>query len=235
MAFSKTYIIDTALIDKNKRLRLSNLFVIFQEMAEAHGETIGTGKAATTDVGLKWIITRHSAKIERLPTYGEKVEVYTYPGKNNPYFFYRYFFIKDEKGNIIIRATSIWAIVDAKTNKLVYDPFKRKLPEESFDFELPIPAKINEDINDKVDEYHVRYSDIDLNGHVNNSRYLEMIQNLHDSAFYKEHEIDSILINYFAELKENDDVILYSNNSNPEIIKGTSKDKDSFKVIINYK
>ena len=235
MAFSRKYVIDTSLIDKNKRLRLSNLFVLFQEVAEAHAETLGTGKANTTDVGLKWIITRYAIKFNCLPTYGEKVEVFTYPCKNNPFFFFRNFFIKDEQGNIIIRAASIWAVIDAKTNKIVTNPFKKPLPEESFDFELATPEKIVEDVNNKVGEYHIKYSDIDLNGHVNNSRYIEMIQNLHDSEFYKNHEYDSLLINYFAELKENDKVILYSNSANPEIIKGSTLDKDSFKVIINYK
>lgn len=235
MAYSRKYIVDTSLVDKNKRLRLSNLFVMFQEVAEAHAEILGIGKASTTDVGLKWVITRYMIKFERMPTYGEKIEVFTYPNKNNPYFFFRNFFIKDEKGNIIIKAASVWAIIDAKTNKVVINPFKKTLPEESFDSELPTPEKINEDVDKKFGEYHIQYSDIDLNGHVNNSRYIEMIQNIHNSEYFLNHEFDSLLINYFMELKENDVVTLYSNSSNPEIIKGSTKDKDSFKVIIYYK
>ena len=235
MAYQKEYIVDTSLVDKNKRLRLSNLFVLFQEVGEAHAETLGIGKPSTTDVGLKWIITRYSVKLDRLPTYGERIRIFTYPCKNNPCFFYRNFFIKDESDKVIIKASSIWTIVDGKTNKIALHPFKQDLPVESFDFELPTPEKIVENVSNKVGQYKIQYSDIDLNGHANNSRYIEMIQNLHDSDFFKDHEYDYLLINYFSELKEKDIVELYSNRSNPEIIKGSISGKDSFKVIINYK
>lgn len=235
MAHSKQFYISTCRVDKNKKLRLSDLFSLFQDVAGEHGEMLDIGKAKTTDVGRKWIITRYVVKIERLPIYGETVRIYTYPCKNNPCFFYRNYFVKDEQDNIVIKASSIWAILETKTNKIVFNPFKKPLPEESFDFELGIPEKILDDVDNKVGEYRIQYSDLDLNGHANNSRYIEMIQNLHDSDFRNEHEYDSILINYFAELKEKDVVNLYSNNSNPEIIKGVIGDKVSFKAIVTYK
>ena len=48
MSYSKEYVIDTGYVDKNRRLSLAKLFLMFQECAEAHAETIVTGRDKTT-------------------------------------------------------------------------------------------------------------------------------------------------------------------------------------------
>ena len=236
MIHSRQYNIDTGYVDKNKRLRLSNLFLMFQEIAEEHAEILGIGKDKVIEAGRKWIITRHGVKINRLPSFGEKVTLYTYPGKYNPFFLYRHFYLKDKDDNILLTAISIWAVLDAKTNKIIVNPFDVKLPEGHQDFELSVPSKIEDDPKNKVKDYVIQYSDIDLNGHLNNTRYLELVQNVHDSSFYLNHEFASVLINYFSEIKEGETVNLYSDLSDKqEIIKGSVNDRDCFKAIITYK
>lgn len=236
MAYYKEIELDVEHVDKNKELRLSNLFLLFQEVAQEHAEILGIGKDKVFNNGRKWIITRQNVKINRLPKFGEKIKVYTYPGKNNPFFFYRSFYISDEKDNILVTSTSIWTILDASTNKIVANPFGHPLPEESREFELPIPQKIEENPTNKFKEREIFYSDIDLNGHLNNTRYLELIQNLHDSDFYKNNKVDGIIINYFSEIKENEIVTLYLDKiDKKEIIKGAVNDRDCFKAIITYK
>lgn len=235
MALTKEYVIDTGFVDKNKRLSLSRLFLMFQECAEAHAEELGIGRANTTEIGRKWIITRYYVKFNALPKYGDTVKVTTYPGKNNPFFFYRHFYVEDLKGNILIIASSVWAVLDAKTNKIVTNPFGKKTPEESREFELPLPSKIEEDATNKIKEHQVEYSDIDLNGHLNNTRYIELIQNLHNSAYYKDHIYDTFLINYFYEIKEDEVVSMYLDQTDNDIVKGSVNDHDCFKARITYK
>lgn len=236
MPFYKDYNVDTGFVDANKRLSLSKLFLMFQEVAEAHADTLDIGKAQTTDKGRKWIITRYSVKFNKLPNYGDKVRMYTYPLKNNPFFFYRNFYLEDEKGELLVIASSVWAVLDASTNKIVANPFGKLLPEENMDFELPAPIKIEEDAINGVKTHHVEYSDIDLNGHLNNTRYIELIQNLHDSNFYKEYVFDTFVVNYFSEIKEKEDVTLYLDKvDNKEVIKGAVGSRDCFKAIITYK
>ena len=236
MAHSRIYNLDVEHVDKNKTLRLSNLFLMFQEIAQEHAELLDIGKDKVFNNGRKWIITRYKTKIIRMPKFGEQVTLYTYPGKNNPFFFYRHFYLKDEKGNIIAISSSVWAILDEKTNKIIVNPFGKNLLEESTDFELDIPNKIEEDASNKIKEHKLEYSDIDINGHLNNTRYIELIQNLHNSDFYKDNEIDSIILNYFSEIKEDETVSLYlDKNDKKEIIKGAVNSRDCFKAIITYK
>ena len=79
----------------------------------------------------------------------------------------------------------------------------------------------------------VRYSDIDLNGHLNNTKYIDYIIDLHDSDFYKKNSIVRFLINYEKELMDNDVLNLFSDHQNPEYIKG-EVDKTAFEVNISY-
>ena len=194
---------------------------MFQESAEEHSEILGIGHDKTTFAGRKWVITRYSLKINRMPKFEENITVYTYPGKPNPYFLYRHFYVKDEKGHLLAVASSVWTILDANTNKIVANPFDIVVPGESTEFELDLPAKINDDATNKVKEHQIEYTDIDLNGH--------------DTEFYKNHEIDSFLINYFSEIKEKEIVKLFVDNKDKEVIKGSVGDRDCFKAVIIYK
>lgn len=235
MPFEQSCHINASLVDKNKKLRLSNLFLLLQDVAGKHAEKLGVGKSATTDVGLKWMVVRYYIEFYDVPSYGDTVTIGTYPGNANPFFFYRYFYIKDKNGNKIIKASSIWVIIDNKTNKIISNPFIDKIEGECFDDELPIPAKIVEDTNNKIKNVKIEYSDIDINGHVNNVRYIEMIQDINDSDFYKNHQYRTFLINYSNEIKENDVVGLYRDiNDEYELIKGTVHSKESFKAKATY-
>ena len=80
----------------------------------------------------------------------------------------------------------------------------------------------------------VRYSDVDLNGHLNNTKYIDYILDVHDSEFYKKNRISHFVINYDKELMDNNLFNLYSNSSNPEYIKGEIDGATAFEVNIAY-
>ena len=222
--------------DINLETKLSNLFLMFQEVSSRHSEMLGIGKADTIDKGLRWVITRFEVEIIKMPKYGDVVNVLTYPGESNPLFFYRHFVIEDKKHNVLVRASSVWAIINAATHQVVKDPFHGKsLPKEHRDDELAIPSKIEGDASEFIYKTTIRYSDIDLNSHLNNTRYIELIQNAFDLSFYKENVIERININYLAELKEGDEVSVYSNNENPCIIIGKKDNKNHFVAKLTYK
>ena len=85
-----------------------------------------------------------------------------------------------------------------------------------------------------VDSHKVRYTEIDLNGHLNNTSYVEYILNTHDNEFYKHNRISSININYDKEIKNTEIVDLFSNKESPEIIKGRVNGENRFTAKIEY-
>jgi acyl-ACP thioesterase len=132
----------------------------------------------------------------------------------------RYFFITDSKGEVIVRSSSIWALIDNSTRRVIVDrDVISKLPEEKYDDQLPLPEKISlPDDNRFIEKRTIHYSDLDFNSHMNNVRYVELVTDTHDSAFYKNHHIKSINLNYMKEIKEKEAVEIFTDASNPETI-----------------
>ena len=233
--FTKEFHIGSNDVDQFLELKLPSFFRMMQDVATEHAEVFNVGKAMTIDKGLYWVITRIEIEILDMPKYLEDVILHTYPGDDMKFIFPRYFLLYDKKGKLLIRASSTWMVINRSTHMVCLKPFEGKvLPNEHHDDELPLPgkAKRSEDVS-LIEERKVRYSDIDLNGHLNNTKYIDYIVDIHDSEFYKKNRISRFLINYEKEIKDNDVLTIYADKNNPEYIRGES-DKTSFEVNITY-
>ena len=234
--YKKSYYIGSNDVDKFLDLKLPSLFKMMQDISTEHAEVIGIGKENTINKGMFWVITRMEVDIIRMPKYLDTVHLITYPGDNMRFIFPRYFRLEDEQGNCLIRASSVWMVLDKSNHRINMNPFPEvKLPEEHMNDELKMPEKAKDDSNlNEVENRKVRYSDIDLNGHLNNTKYIDYIMDIHDSDFYANHKIKHFLINYEKEIVDNNVLTLLTNNDSPEVIKGKLEDKTSFIANITY-
>ena len=216
--YQKNYHIGSNDVDQFLELKLSSFFKMMQDIATEHAEVFNIGKANTIDKGLYWVITRIEIDINDMPKYLEDVELVTYPGDDMRFIFPRYFHLLDKKGKTLIRASSTWMVMNRATHNVCLNPFKDfKSPSEHHEGELALPSKVKKDENvSLIEKRKVRYSDIDLNRHLNNTKYIDYIIDLHDSEFYKENQISHFLINYEKELKDSEEISLFSNQNNPE-------------------
>ena len=222
-------------VDYKLEVKLSSLFLFFQEVSALQAEILHIGNDATIDKGLHWVITRFAVDITRMPVDNEVIKVSTYPADNNGLFFYRHYRIYDKNNNVIVKATSVWVVIDAKTHQLKKDPFNGLiLPAEHYDDELPLPGKVNVTDMEYIYTRKVRYSDIDLNTHLNNTRYIEFISDSFPLSFYDEYKIKNILINYNAEFVVDDEIKIYRSTINPYIISGRKEDKDHFLAKLEF-
>ena len=232
---SKKYYLGTSDVDAFLELKISSMFVMLQDAATEHAELLGVGKTETIDKGLFWVISRYSVSIERMPRYLDTVVVKTYPGDDLRFIFPRYFQIEDEQGNVLIRASSTWCVLDKNTHSVCMNPFNgKKLPPEHYEGEEPLPRKVVTDEVRVVDKRVVRYSDIDLNSHLNNTKYIDYFMDTKSLDFYKSHRIKHITINYEKEMLYGDEVTLLSNEKDNEYIVGMVNDKRIFEINIDY-
>ena len=216
--YKKEFIISNNDVDYRFYLKPANLYRIFQDIALKATEEVGSDSISLSKRGIDWVITRMDVEIKRLPRCNEKITVCTYPGKDLAMLYPRYFYILDENNNVIIRASSIWALIDAKTRKVIVDKDTiKKLPPETSEYELPLPGKIaaSEEKN-LIETRTIHYSDLDFNCHMNNVRYVELLMDVHDFEFYKIHRPTFISLNYMKEIREKDKVSVYSDLNNPE-------------------
>lgn len=223
-------------VDSNFDLKMSSFFKMMQDIAVEHSEMLGVGHHQTIDKGVIWIINRFQVQVNEMPKYRQNVILKTYPGKTNKFIFPRHFILLDENNNVLIRASSTWLVLSKDTRRIVMSPFENNdLPYEVDEGELPMPGKIEASDTYFIENRKVRYNDIDLNGHLNNTKYIDYIFDLHNSSFYSKYVVKDLLINYNHEIKDGDVVELYSNGGNPESISGRINGLNIFDVKITYK
>ena len=222
-------------VDSNLELKVSSLFKYMQVVASNHVGTLHAGHLDLMKYNMLWVVIRMDVKIYRTPKLEEELLFTTHPGETKSFIFPRFFEIYDKKGNLVIAVSSLWTLIDKTTRRVVLKPDGFvKIKAEKDKNDLPDPLKVSGEATNLVDTHKVRYTDIDLNGHFNNTSYIECILNTHNSDFYKKHRISSILINYDKEIRDGEKIDLYSNGGSPEIIKGKVGEENRFTAKISY-
>jgi len=210
--FSKTYHIDLRDVDFTKKLKLSNLFSYFQDIASQAAEVLGYGiETLEEKFGVAWVVTRIRVEIIRLPVWDEEITIETWPLDPGKVEFDRDYLVKDANGNVIIRAVSKWVIMDIKERKLkrselIGIQYPESRTERAIEGRLGKLKDFGqlEAAYDKV----IGYSDIDFNGHLNNSKYVDYIMDCFPVEDHKNYSIQVIDINFLQEALPGDSIKL---------------------------
>ena len=200
LTYEKKILIRSEQVDMTRRLRMSELFRIMEEASIAHTEELGCTRDRTLDRGLLWIITRQQAEIEELPAYDEEIIVRSWQGDMMHVFFPRFYEI-ERAGRVIVRGQALWMLLDEESRQMVmpedYDIFIPGRPGSDDIMLAPvvIPSELREgesgnDVNSGAgagivirQDLVTRFSQVDINGHMNNTRYFDII----DDALYTLH------------------------------------------------
>ncbi len=162
--------------DVSARIKPSAILEIMQEMAGAHAEMLDVGRSRLLPMNLAWVLTRVEVRMDRYPVSGEAITVETFPMPNRRVFFPRYFVFRDAQGNQIGCAGSIWVVLDIHTRKMANAAEIAPLLPDNSDLTAPMgmPATVEEIPGEEQESFRSPvYTDLDMNGHVNNTRYLD--------------------------------------------------------------
>lgn len=167
--------------DQYGRMQPASVLDIFQDIATMQAEDMGIGRDDMLKNGVFWAVIRSKFEIVRTPSHFQVVTVRTWPHSPTRFSFMRDYSMRDEEGNLLIKATTEWVLMDVETRKFVSvkdcyhgsDDFDEA---RSFDRK---PRKIPdfEEGNRPVCTVVPSYSDIDVNGHVNNAMYANYVIN----------------------------------------------------------
>lgn len=221
--------------DANRRLRLSRLFTMLQEASIAHTTALGMGREMTLDRGLLWIVTLQQARIRRLPEYDETVRLRSWPGKMMHLLFPRYYRIEDQKGGALVEASALWALMDRKTRRVVFpELFGVKIRGVHTGKEIPLPAAPKAPSAAEESTFTVPYSYVDLNGHMNNTRYFDLAEDRMPEAFHGR-PIVGIQTEYAKEAREGDTILLKSEASpDAYLLTGEQNGTKLFRLSLTY-
>lgn len=163
----------------DKRLTLVSLVDYFQDCSTFQSEDYGVGIDVLKERSRAWMVLSWQIEILRRPALGEKIVAQTWPYAFKAFFGYRNFALKDEAGEYLAKANSVWALIDTKTGH----PTKTE-PELISGYKLEPPLlmpeysrKIRAPEGGAVKEaFPVGKLHIDTNGHVNNGQYIAMAE-----------------------------------------------------------
>lgn len=164
-------------VDLHRRLRTSRLFELLQEASIRHTEELGMGRDKTLDKGILWMVGLQRAEIRRMPVYDEQIVLKSWPGKTMHLFFPRYYQLETVEGEPLLKASALWTLVDEKTRKVVFpEKYGVVIEGEVTGEEISLPASPRKLETDRAEPFRVPYSYVDLNGHMNNTRYFDLAE-----------------------------------------------------------
>jgi len=225
--FHKDFEVRSYQVDPDGKLNLTALSNLFQEIAWRHADSADFGRNLQ-EQHLSWIMARMDIKCENLPSWGDSIKVYTAGRGKDKLFAFREFLVTNTEGHTLVEGMSSWVLMNLQSKRL-HKP-EKVLPAELFD-----PAEKPDWQPEKVEcggellkseKLKVRFSDLDLNKHVNNTSYVRWVENI-----LRENGCDTprFLINYLAECVMGDELEIHLfKNGDDFIVQGMVEDKQVF-------
>lgn len=190
-------------VDFTGRLTMGVLGNHLLNCAGFHASERGFGIAEINENHYTWVLSRLAIELEDMPRQYEDFSINTWIENVYRLFTDRNFELQDKNGKTIGYARSVWAMISMETRKPadLISLHGNNLGQYVSDRECPIdkPGRIKVSVDAPVEEYQTRYSDIDINGHVNSIKYIEHILDLFPMDTFKEKQVKRFEMAYVAE------------------------------------
>lgn len=181
-------------IDHRKKITLPGIINYFQDCTTFHSELLGLGVDYLAEHKRAWVLSAWQVEVVRYPEIAEEISVHTWASGFRGMMGDRNFCMKDQEGNVVAYANSLWVYMDMAKGRPV-KPVQEELDLYGTGEPLDmghIERKIL--VSDKLEEresFAVRRYHIDTNNHVNNCQYVQMAM-----EFIEEQEIKHLRVEY---------------------------------------
>jgi acyl-ACP thioesterase len=180
------------------------MLLYIQQIAGEHSDSFSLTYDALAQRGIFWAVIRHKIEISRMPMENETITLETWPMPTTRVAYPRSTVAYDEQGNVLFRSVCLWILMDLKDRSMLV-PKKSGVEVNGFlrGDELPTPKSLlPHDLRNSISRTVV-FSDLDRNGHMNNARYLDWVQDLLSSEHHREHSVKELTMCYINEALEN--------------------------------
>lgn len=241
--YEQNFQIDDSCVDRFDRMKPSAILLLVQEAAGHHCDLLRLDYDTMSQHQLFWAISRHRVQITRLPLRGETIRLETWPLPTTRVAFPRSVVAYDADGNECFRSISLWVLMDCNTRNMIL-PGKSGIVLSGTvrGTELAVPSSLVPAKSRNLGRRTVSFTDLDRNGHMNNTRCMDWISDLLPSAFHHDHPVKEFTICYLSEAREGQSLELHwdflrenvaqvdAYRHNPE----TQKDQRVFSVQIQF-
>ena len=189
--------------DMNGHIKLPDVVLLSLQVSGMQSIELGVGdKTILENYNLVWIIAGYDIEVIRLPRFGEEITIETEALSYNRLFCYRRFTIYDEAGQELIHMMTTFVLMDRDSRKVhAVEPEIVAPYQSEFSKKLLRGPKYQSLENPISKDYHVRFYDLDMNGHVNNSKYLDWIFEVMGADFLTHYIPKKINLKYVKEVR----------------------------------
>lgn len=197
-------------VSLNGEAKFYTLAGMLLETAGKHAEQFGFGYHDMIQNNVYWVLARMHVRMQSYPKMGEQVIIETWPKGPDRLFFLRDYKMSTPEGDPLMLGTTAWLLLDGKTGR----PTKMNNSLDFQDYQIPglhaipeVPDKLPSISDpDRQRMITARYSDLDINQHVNALKYIEWMQDFYVEELYKSVNVRECQINYQLETRFGEEV-----------------------------
>jgi acyl-ACP thioesterase len=231
-------------VDFKNQLKVNSIFNFMQDIASEHAKDLGVGWNDLQDAGLFWALSWVKIVFLNYPKFGDSIRIKTWPKGIYRLYALRDFLLSNYKNDIFCRAATAWLLVNVNS-KRVNDlkNLPKDIPYLSEENALTdLPEKINfENKKENIFKKQIVYTDIDMNLHVNNEKYIEFILNCYSQEHYFKNNIKSLQVSFLSETKFGENLEISVNKIAPkneihfvEALNINNNNKQVFNAIVEW-
>ena len=203
--YAETYRTRYSEIDCSLSLKPSALLQILQDIASQNAENLDFGYSFLVKKNLGWFLLKLHAEFNEYPEDICDLTIKTEPRGWNKLFAFRDFEIC-QNDQTLGKATTTWGLVDLSSKNMVhvgeilsnnpnFTEFKKREDDLKYNKISPL-AKV-----DVAKTFEIRFDDLDVNQHVNNSNYLIWAFETLNYDFRKNKKLKTLDILFKKEIK----------------------------------
>jgi len=180
---------------------ISSLFNILIEAAWAHAHVMDWGYDSLKSNNLFWVLSRMYFQVEKYPAWQDRIMLNTWSAGTDGMYAYREYILENDRGEVILRASSAWLILDMETRKIFrLSEYRNTFPKRIDADACRAPKRIKPDVHsENLNYFSVLFSELDINKHFNSVKYVERVLDDFGIDFLNSHEPAELEVNYLKE------------------------------------
>jgi medium-chain acyl-[acyl-carrier-protein] hydrolase len=221
LQFEKEYRVHVYETGPDGKLNLYSLFNYMQDIASDHAIRLGFGRDDLMRDNRFWVLSRIYAVINEWPLWTDSIILRTWPNGTDKLFALRNYEVRFPDGRHIASGTSSWLILDLTTKKVqrpdsILSQYHFDLHTETSPVRYATKIDSASEDGKSSSRYKIKVSDLDVNLHTNNVRYLKWVNDSYDLDFVMKNRPQSAEINYLAESKFDEEIFIKTSVENED-------------------